>query len=679
MIRFRLFDSQCPDLIAFAKSQSRRLIAMGMKSFTKKWTLGSSYVTARAVSIANDVQVTIKSFKAAVANRLLFNHFDFSSPLTPSGFSFAAASATTPASKKIEPVRLTALGPATSEFGSSLLFTRTEVTDGFGFGPPSLTPGIFFQNLRRNVNAGDKSGARLWLNLFGHVFTDVQYKGATVPHNTSELIISEPVDGDFRILIGDWLIDYDVSTGDPVPADPNVPRRVFFSGFSMKLSELETVVTGSVISLDYDPLTKPPTFEGPHFIGNIRKFDPTTGGVMFVASGEVVERKELGFFPPVTSHSAIYSITPRYHNYRPTEFGSSFAHVFIRVADGSPFAIPYFTRFDQGDVARQTVVHEFKLYKLSATGSLIITDVPRPDCPVVTQTISNFGFGVLDSHLSGWTNVPIVFFDGEKFVQIGRQSGEASFLTDTGFGGGDAAYFGSISKECSLPVGEFSDAIESDFDYFRDFDFICYGENRDHILPGSAFGVYTFTAFRAETLNAFSEGQFNSLFGVYGPVYGERIVSGPTLTLREQGFTVAGYELPSPFDVPFASNAIGRITIQTRVTPRNGVMWYRPGGNGLFMYSERVAGVSFTAIAADSDKYRHVANKDVGYRRIDNGDGTFTDEPNYEDPEVILTRIRSNVTIVVNNFGTTELVPWFSSDGLFSRMNGLARHCVIPM
>lgn len=302
-----------------------------------------------------------------------------------------------------------------------------------------------------------------------------------------------------------------------------------------------------------------------------------------------------------------------------------------------------------------------KQHRLTSTGQIDIVDYdylpftgPFSYSSSYSSPASTFLYSPVTTTMNFWT--------GEKLFAVGDYA-----FGGAGFPGAiqPITMHGMIPFTAGSPPSMFVDEYLPEYKLLRSGD-VVFAEN----APRDFTSSYT-----PSSLNNFTHltGPFTLQSVVDSPSITVRTeaTSGVTFGLTNQAFlSTQGSMQPRANGLPVVPNVGGK-------QYRGGIFWYRDGPTGVLLFSpifDPAVGQLNSPRTLDCAKYKSVFRREAGYRRITNSDGTFTDEPGYEDLNVILSRIMAATTIVLNNFASPALIPWLTE----SRVTTAPGNPVLP-
>jgi hypothetical protein len=605
--------------LSFAKKQARRLIEAGADAFTRTWTVGDVSVEARCVKDGGDHIVRYRvSGGGQPDGTRLFQWDDTTvipSSFGPWGYRLSSSidpRNPPPASHVVTPVALDPLGV-------TLAFTLP----GNNYVQKIITQLPHFQSrfirlLERLVR--NDSWLALQVLKFGmQNVGPLVWHGQTVPVVISDSIIGRWRNGDFYLMLGSI-------TGPVTPVGARLVNRTY-TGIVIPWSVLKTAFgnakapDGSVYANLDDPKIAGQVRDVPAL--SIMDEGQYTGGVIGLERNARLQRT-------------------------------------------SPYALCFYYRISTsaGTVAQNTDIistldSTLTALKLDESGNPVQESMLN-GLQVGTTTVSNAdplstgGYGYAPSALSA----DLTFFTGGEFVKYGRHQTSGTL--------GSPSIFQTMSRDQDLPA---------DFLEFRG-----YIHEYSMVIAGTGFNGLVLKPIALT--GQFANHSFANLGGAFSTFFNMTGLADTDLVATFEHLITIGGSAGGSSDTGFQS-AIGmgptttwrRANLGTFMAQDSGlpparqagpgqawtmgaVYWPRDGGLGVFIYQFPSDQTARNARGSDVNKYQLMAFKVPGYRRIQNADGTFTNEPGYEDPEAVLARIAANTVVIANNFASPALFPW---------------------
>jgi hypothetical protein len=303
----------------------------------------------------------------------------------------------------------------------------------------------------------------------------------------------------------------------------------------------------------------------------------------------------------------------------------------------------------------------YYLHTLSSAGAITISsaadDVNTGELAYHLHSVENVG---TDASLSQQT-ADLTFFSGDEFVKVGEHSQTAV-----------ATFTGPITvtnKSClplTGPLGSFLPQDSTQYailTYLPEYDLVIGREGTvSRVTDEFLYQLTTTTAINsliATSTSGWSQGLYPS--GIELDQTTSVVGTSPNQVVTVDGRAVQFGEGPY-----YSSNAyVGYPFPQIRNRPEvgtgaantiglGGVFWHRDGPMGVFLYRTPTTQPDKTTRSAAVLKYQRVYRGEVGYR---------PDEAQYESLDVLLERVVSRTTVLVNNFASPALLPWLD-DGI---------------
>jgi hypothetical protein len=617
----------------FARHKAHALIAAGTDIFTHSWQFPGFTITVRCAKDGGDHIVRYMVSGGSVdGTRLYFWDDTTAIPSSTGPWGYRLSSIIDsrnppPASKVVTPVALNGLGLTLSFNLAGANFVHASITALPGF------KSRFIRLLERLV----RNDSWLALQVFSlgmQYMGPVVWHGQAVPIFVTDSILGRWSNGDFYLMLGSI-------TGPTTPPGARLVDRSY-TGIIVPWSVLKAAF-GNAKAEDGSSYT---SLDDPDIAVRVRD----VGGLSIKAEGLYSSAgsvsRESNTRLPRTSPYALcfdYQISTNAGGTSPNGSGSfdtdetfTFDRTLTAIkldASGSP-------------------VQESMLNGLEV-GTTSISNAP----PVVTG-----GTGYAPSGLLA----DLTFFSGGEFIRYGRHQTSGNL--------GSSSQFQTMSRDQDVPA---------DFTEFRgyihEYSMVIAGTG----INGTVIAPITLTGQFLNHSFAFLGGGGQTFFNMTGlpdtdyvSTFEHVSVVGASNSSSDTGFQSAmgtgpytnwrrlalGTPMAQDSGLPPARQAGPGGSLDTPLNPwRIGaVYWPRDGGLGVFIYQFPTDQSAYDARAADVAKYQHIATKAVGYRHIQNKDGTFTDEAGYEDPEVVIARIAQNTTVIVNNFASPALFPWLT-------------------
>lgn len=671
MVIFKLLrcDEDAQRLLGFAKNQSRRLIASGIRTFTRNWLVDGITISARSVEFGNDE--IVKLTLGGAAELAIFNRL-YNWPAIAGAVNFVLQSDVedVPLNRRItvEPSYITPLGDALQFVGRAADFPLSYQVAG------TSTPAMFI-TLRALAEQGHwllrqvlaQSIAAIYVDRLpgdpGELedpppappvvttaeleamtgeeqdayFEQLDYWRPLLVIDQDECLVSQPavVGDDFYLLLGSFL-GHDPPSGMPV--------MEYFRGICLRISTLEAVnitlvngITADVSS--YGAMTSEQLAAVKIFAVDEyeRSIGGSTGGLGLVSQ----------------------LVTPRVSS--PFCLSYEFSEAWIYVNDSTDLptpGAPFPTHTEQ------EAKHYVLEHRLGTSGEVEVTTLDKAPFSggagwaVETDPGSNFVIS------ADPISCALTFYSGAELVRVGEYSYTGQVTTVvSGFGGTTP---GSATRAQAIPF--YSGIVGHVDEYFPEFGLIRSGTTIINDLDARPYSLtldsagpdsdiskhapgpvsYTHSAFFAAGDDR-TENMEGNTFGLVG---GDAFTSFiGNMTPRRSGLptrTINGFR-----NVQLAGDRMG------------GVVWFRAGlASGVFLFvvpGELVPHEPDAERAKDCAKYQNVYFKRDGFRAAVLGAGGVVVTPaqaDYEPLDDILDRIEDRTIVVLNNFATPELYPW---------------------
>lgn len=672
MIIFKILrcDEGTSHLLAWAKHQTRRRVEAGEKTFNANWLVDSLVVAVRTTEFMGDVVARISISGGVERNRLynwpvateLRNFALFAAPTAP-------GAPPTPASKII-----TAVGGVTAlSYGVS--FDRGQAPPnrvGRSFevlhGPSKLFQYFdllaatkkwmlrqwmekAFQQIKVDRVAGDAGeiatpppqpdaaalrkreptvaeleGIAYWAPALEIDYADCfMSEPVLIPAVPASLgVPAQPARFECYFLLGKFR-DIPQADGSPVP--PGATVMQWFRGIIVPLSTLKAVYAASSHGLYYD----------------FSVYNATLTAAQRATIHVLVRADYQRLKPSVYFYGGLVGLIAQSSTrFAASPFNVTYPKVQETTLINEGTTFPFHQEYE--------IVYSLEQHTLSSTGAIQIAEVDTTPfegtaswSSVVTPGSPSPAQIVIESAVE----CGLTFYSGAGLVRTGDYS-----YTGMSFVSGIGNTPGTITRSSALPFVAGSSQNNAD-EYIPEFGVVRSGTT---IVSDLTARPYAYTAIRNSVGN--NVGLFTP-----GPTsyYHTTVAAAPTdRTDTDVGTTyglIGGADTGG--DATPRQSGLPLLLSDGQTTPPltvGGINWYREGATGLFRF--KVATADALAREIDCVRYQRIFKRTEGYRRIANSDGTFTNEENYEDPDVVLARIVARTTVIINNFAPPGLYPW---------------------
>lgn len=665
-IKFKLLQlaEGAESLIGFAKSKAEALIDIfaGELGFHRTWSMGDFTVRMQANRYTNTKDWLVRlwfSGRAALSNWMYGGLFSGQSTYN---FELAASTADTPWYDRVATVGLPALG-------SVLKFSIVRDSEpSFESFDDSFTGESLLLQLRDHVLNGSKASTRFWIRfLLSRIV--IRYAGATIVTAHTDVLVSEPSNGNFYILLGQWTAR---DNTDTIPdADPTTPRQFRYDGIVVSWRDIEAQIPN--IKIESSTLVLPPPFGSVTVHQTVLSFDeqavmpnggPKVIGRLYssltpptvAASGLHVFRKETGTFDDYDANDRCTIV------YRPdADVTANLESQYVGNAQGMLFVTWFHTNV-VGNPWTQTQTQTFDLYRLTTGGDFIVEALVPPAARASVSTshsVTGLNGGSYPNNYTMTDTISAfssdhVFFDGREYIVCGDWNQTSGFYTATKTDQTNLSQtiVGPITTfRSALPIsnmGTFVDAWIPDHNVMLVFDNVIGLTNLVH---RSTFGTrpYVESASGGVLVNGLLYLAPNDPYpaGIRGLSWGSGSFStsgnDEEGASSEEGFGVHVFQTTISGPASDALDTRRILQLGSYQLFQTGAYWHRRSGvPGVFIY--RAIGSTFTQLCND---YR------AAY--------FATPEPNWAVLEPLLTQIMNSIAIRMNNFASPTLIPWIAN------------------